>query len=126
VNVFFDVLDTLLTGDDHPRPHAREAFLRLREAGHEVYLWSSGGAGYAAGAAEVLGVTDLISGCFGKRSEPDVEVDFAVDDDAGVVESYGGYHVEPFGGDSDDEELLRAVEVAVDASGDLWGLSPRV
>ena len=30
--------------------------------------------------------------------EPEVEVDFAVDDDASVVESYGGYCVGPFGG----------------------------
>lgn len=40
---------------------------------------------------------------------------FAVDDDASVVESYGGYRVEPFGGDSWDEELLRVPE-AVDAA----------
>jgi hypothetical protein len=37
------VLDTLLTDEDVPRPHAREVFLRLKEAGHEVYLWSSAG-----------------------------------------------------------------------------------
>jgi hypothetical protein len=49
-------------------------------------------------AAEVLGLADLVDGCLGKRHEPEVEVDFAVDDDAGVVESYGGYRVEPFGG----------------------------
>jgi hypothetical protein len=40
---------------------------------------------------------------------------FAVDDDASVVESYGGYRVEPFGGDSWDEELLRVPE-AVDTA----------
>lgn len=118
MNVFFDVLDTLLTEEDLPRPHAREAFLRLKEAGHEVYLWSSAGGAYAAEAAEVLGVADLVDGCFGKRQEPVVGVDFVVDDDASVVEKYGGYRVEPFGGDPDDEELLRAVE-AVEASGDL-------
>jgi hypothetical protein len=110
LNVFFDVLDTLLTEEDTPRPHAREAFLRLKEAGHEVYLWSSGGGAYAAAAAEVLGVADLVAGCIGKRHEPDVPVDFAVDDDLSVVESYGGYRVEPFGGDPGDEELLRAAE----------------
>ncbi len=117
MNVFFDVLDTLLTEEDLPRPHAREVFLRLREMGHEVYLWSSGGGVYAAAAAEVLGVADLISGCFGKRHSPEVAGDFAVDDDASVVASYGGYRVEPFGGDLWDEELLRVAE-AVEASGD--------
>jgi hypothetical protein len=44
-------------------------------------------------------------------------VDFVVDDDASVVESYGGYLIEPFEGDPWDEELLRVVE-AVDALGD--------
>jgi predicted mannosyl-3-phosphoglycerate phosphatase (HAD superfamily) len=46
LNVFFDVQGTLLTMEEVPR--AREAFLMLKEKGHAVYLWSSGGAGYAA------------------------------------------------------------------------------
>jgi len=33
-----------------------------------------------------------------------------MDDDASVVDSYGGFRVEPFGGDPGDEELLRALE----------------
>ena len=110
MNVFFDVLDTLLSEEEVPRPHAREAFLRLKGLGHEVYLWSSGGAGYAAVAAELLGVADLVDGCFGKRREPGVSVDFAVDDDPSMVEARGGYLIEPFGGDPHDEELLRVVE----------------
>ena len=117
VNIFFDVLDTLLSEEDIPRPHAREAFLRLREMGHEVYLWSSGGGAYAATAAEILGVADLMDGCFGKRHDPEVSVDFAVDDDASVVDSYGGYLIEPFEGDPWDEELLRVAET-LEATGD--------
>jgi hypothetical protein len=100
-----------------PRSHAREVFLRLKEAGHGVYLSSSAGGAYAAEAAEVLWVADIIDGCFGKRQEPEVEVDFAVDDDASVVESYGGCRVEPFEGDPGDEELLRVAD-AVEVSGD--------
>jgi hypothetical protein len=45
VNVFFDVLNTLLTEDEVPRPRPREAFLILKKKGHDLYLWSSGGAG---------------------------------------------------------------------------------
>ena len=85
--------------------------------GHEVYLWSSAGGAYAAEAADLLGVTDLVEGCFGKRHEPDVGVDFVVDDDASVVESYGGYRVQLFEGDPWDEELLGVLE-AVDGLGD--------
>jgi len=99
------------------RPHAREVFLRLKGMGHEVRLWSSGGAAYAAAAADLLGVADLNSGCFGKRHEPEVQVDFVIDDDASVVESYGGYRVQPFEGDAWDEELLGVLE-AVDAAED--------
>jgi hypothetical protein len=62
-------------------------------------------------------VADLVAGCFGKRREPDVAVDFVVDDEASVVESYGGLRVEPFEGDPWDEELLKVVE-AVESSGD--------
>ena len=116
MNVFFDVQGTLLTMEEAPRPRAREAFQMLKEEGHDLYLWSSGGAGYAATAAELLGVADLVTGCFDKRQEPDVPVDFAVDDDASVVEAHGGYRIKPFDGDSGDEELLRAAE-AVGASG---------
>ncbi len=58
MNVFFDVLDTLLAEEDVPRPHAREVFQELKGMGHEVYLWSSGGGAYAAEAAELLGVAE--------------------------------------------------------------------
>ena len=116
MNVFFDVQGTLLTMEEVPRPRARETFLRLKGSGHDLYLWSSGGAGYAATAADLLGVADLVSGYFDKRQEPDVSVDFAVDDDASVVEAHGGYRVKPFDGDPHDEELLRAAE-AVEAPG---------
>jgi hypothetical protein len=116
LNVFFDVLDTLLSEEELPRPHAREVFQELKEAGHEVYLWSSGGGAYAAAAADLLRVADLVKGCFGKRHEPEVAVDFAVDDDASVVESYGSLRVAPFEGDPWDDELLRVTE-AVEALG---------
>jgi len=72
VNVFFDVQGTLLTMEEAPRPRAREAFQMLRASGHDLYLWSSGGAGYAAGAAELLGVADLVEGCLDERQEPAV------------------------------------------------------
>ncbi len=114
MNVFFDVLGTLLSEERGlPRPHAREAFLELRKAGHEVYLWSSSGARYAAVAADLLGVADLVGGCFNKHREPGVTVDFAVDDDPFVVEDCGGYLVEPFGGDPHDEELLRVAKAII-------------
>jgi hypothetical protein len=121
VNVFFDVQGTLVSGG-RPRPHAREVFRRLAEMGHHVYLWSSGGNSYAASAARLLGVEDLVLGCFGKSAPPPVSVDFVVDDDPGMADRYGGFTVAAFAGDPEDRELMGvpgAVE-ASDQAGSAW------
>ena len=102
MNVFFDVQGTLVSGG-RPRPHAREVFQRLAEMGHHPYLWSSGGNAYAA---RLLGVEDLVFGCFGKSAPPPASVDFVVDDDPGMADRYGGYTVSAFAGDPEDRELL--------------------
>ena len=65
----------------------------------------------------LLGTRELVVGCFGKRHEPEVGVDFVVDDNSSVVESYGGLRVGPFQGDPWDEELLGVPE-DVEASGE--------
>lgn len=109
MNVFFDVQGTLLAGGI-PRPRAREAFIELGALGHDVYLWSSAGAGYAARAAQTLGVEDLILGCYSKHAPPPVSVDYVVDDFPDFAELHGGYAVPPFNGDREDAELLRVVE----------------
>jgi len=89
MNVFFDVQGTLVCRGT-PRPRAREVFAKLTNAGHDVYLWSSAGAGYASSAAELLGVEDLVLGCYSKFAPPPVTVDYAVDDRSDVVDQYGG------------------------------------
>ena len=57
MNVFFDVQGTLLSMEEVPRPRAREAFLMIKEAGHDLYLWSSGGAGQDS---DPTGALDLL------------------------------------------------------------------
>ena len=109
MNVFFDVQGTLLAGGV-PRPHAREVFVELGSLGHDVYLWSSAGAGYARRAAQALGVEDLVLGCYSKHAPPPVSVDYVVDDFPDFAELHGGYAVAPFKGDGEDAELLRVVE----------------
>ena len=109
MNIFFDVQGTLLSGGV-PRPHAREAFVEIGSLGHEVYLWSSAGAGYAEAAARALGVEDLVLGCYSKHAPPPVSVDYVVDDFPDFAELHGGYAVAPFEGDGEDAELLRVVE----------------
>jgi hypothetical protein len=79
--------------------------------GHDVYLWSSGGESYAARAGRVLGVGDMVRGYCPKRHPPEgVTVDYAVDDDEGVVEEFGGQVVLAYRGDPEDAELLGVVE----------------
>ena len=109
MNVFFDVQGTLLSGV-MLRPHAREVFLKIEALGHHVYLWSSAGEAYAARVAFLLDVYDVAYGYFGKTGHIPVTVDFVVDDQPGLVRQYGGYEINPFSGDPDDEELWRVVE----------------
>ena len=118
MNIFFDVLDTLIDEGGTPRPHAREVFQELTEMGHDVYVWSSGGEGYGAQAARVLGVEDVVKGCCLKRDPLEgVAVDYAVDDDEGVVGEYGGRVVSAYRGDPEDAELLGVVEALGRESG---------
>ena len=60
MNIFVDILDTLLTEKGELRPHAREVLLKLAETGHGVYIWSTAGEGYAAQAACTLVVEDAM------------------------------------------------------------------
>ena len=116
MNVFFDVQGTLLAGGI-PRPHAREVFTKLAASGHDVYLWSSAGAGYASSAAKLLGVGDLVFGCYSKYAELPVTVDYVVDDSPDLVERHGGYAIAPFDGDPEDRELWRVVEALGQSTG---------
>lgn len=105
MSIFFDVQGTLITGSV-PRPYAREVFVQLCSLGHDVYLWSSAEASYAAAAAESLGVGDLVLGCYSKSAPPPVSVDFAVDDFPDFAWLHGGHAIAPFTGDPEDRELL--------------------
>ena len=116
MNVFFDVQGTLLSGGV-PRPHAREVFVELCSLGHDLYLWSSAGAGYARAAAQTLGVEDLVLGCYPKHAPPPVSVDYVVDDFPDFAELHGGYAIAPFQGDGEDTELLRVVQALRRAAG---------
>lgn len=109
MNVFFDVQGTLLARGV-PRPQVREVFLELISQGHDVYLWSSAGSGYATTAAKFLGIADLVFGCYSKLAPPPVTVDYAVDDYPDLTGQYGGYAITPFDGDPEDKELWQVVE----------------
>ena len=68
------------------------------------------GAGYASSAAELLGVENLVLGCYSKSAPPPVTADYAVDDHPDVVDRYGGHAIAAFDGDSEDRELWKLAE----------------
>jgi phosphoglycolate phosphatase-like HAD superfamily hydrolase len=109
LNIFFDVQGTLISGGVS-RPGVREVFEELVAEGHRLYVWSSGGPAYASEAARALGVADLVSGYYGKSNDPEVEVDYAVDDSPMWPETFGGYQVSQFAGDPQDRELWAVLE----------------
>ena len=110
MNVFFDVQGTLLAGNV-PRPYVREVFLALGARGHDVHLWSSAGADYAERAAGILGVGDLVLGCWSKFTPPPFSVDYVVDDHPDFAEHHGGYAIPAFDGDPQDRELCKVAGV---------------
>lgn len=114
MNVFFDVQGTLISGG-RARPHVRESFERISGAGHAVYLWSSGGSAYAEQAARMLGVEDLVCGCFSKSTELPVTVDYVVDDSPPIVSGYpDGALVDPFTGDPEDRALIGVTDTILE------------
>ena len=57
--IFVDVDDTLVRSIGQtriPMPAVIAHIRRLHDAGHQLYLWSSGGADYARASAEELGI----------------------------------------------------------------------
>jgi FMN phosphatase YigB (HAD superfamily) len=116
MNIFFDVDDTLITWDFRLRPHVREVFERLREDGHQLFLWS--GRGKRWEVVHKYKLSDLIVTCHEKPLDHhreqlsvlgvDVWPDFVVDDHYAVVHAFGGYWIarpsHPF---EQDRELWR-------------------
>jgi hypothetical protein len=99
LNVFFDVDHTLVYPTQHfnaLRPGAHEAMLKIREAGHGVYVWSAGGGEYSQRIVEMHGLAELVDGCFDKDPRVQPKPDFIIDDDWYLVEKYGGHCVSQY------------------------------
>ncbi|HEY4668172.1 MAG TPA: hypothetical protein VIH05_00200 [Tepidiformaceae bacterium] len=105
---------TLVFVDQHAnvlRPRASEAMLRLKAAGHQVFVWSAGGAEYVKRVVAAHGLTEWVDGCFDKDPRVKPYPDFIIDDDLYLVQKYGGHHVSQYKRvNEDDRELLEAVE----------------
>jgi len=93
------------------RPGASEAMLRLKAAGHQVFVWSAGGAEYVKRIVAGHGLMEWVDGCFDKDPRVQPYPDFIIDDDAYLVQKYGGHQVSQYKRVNEhDRELLDAVE----------------
>ena len=120
VNIFIDVDYTLLAANGSLRPHARELFMRLREAGHVTYVWS--GVGIRRWDMKRHDLDHLVEDYFIKPLDRHHErleglgvpftPDFVIDDYREVVDAFGGYHVSDNPGPDDDQllDVLKAIE----------------
>lgn len=115
MRIFFDVDLTIVSSFLELRPHVKEVMAALREDGHEVYLWTSGGKVYAEYVVARCELGELVEGCFTKGDGMEITPDFCVDDLVEFVAAYGGYQVRPFVGFSRfDTEMLEVLQIIRD------------
>ncbi len=119
MNIFFDVDQTLVHIDQHVnllRPGAHDAMRRLKEAGHDVYVWSATGEMHVRRIVALHGLSEWVDGMFDKDARVQPRPDFIIDDDWYLVEKYGGHCVSQYKGHNPEdrefeEALLRLAEL---------------
>ena len=117
LNVFFDVDNTLIMWNGTLRAHTREVFTALKEAGHEIYIWS--GVGIREWDMKRHDLHEFVTDYFIKPLEQHHEKleslgvpmvpDFVIDDHKAVVDAFGGYHIPDEAGPN-DKELLTVLD----------------
>lgn len=118
MKIYFDVDDTLITWDVKLRPDVHEVFAKLREDGHDIYLWSGYGPRWEV--VRRFELHDHIIDCFWKPLYDHHErleelgvpgaPDYAVDDHPQIIEAFGGTVIRPAGGYGEDREMWRVYE----------------
>jgi hypothetical protein len=111
VKIFFDVDDTIISSRTGGlRPLVRDVFEALRSDGHDLYVWSAMGIRWIA--IERHALEQMVVDCYPKPNghgwtvQLPVMPDFVVDDEADIVERFGGCHVRPY---LDEDPLDRAM-----------------
>ncbi|MCH7552416.1 MAG: HAD hydrolase family protein [Chloroflexi bacterium] len=119
MNVFFDVDYTLIADDGSLRPYVHEVFQKIKDDGHNIYIWS--GVGIRWEVVNRHNLREYIETCYLKPLSDykealidlgvDVMPDFVIDDHSGVAIAFGGVTVKPYyTRNPDDEEILRVYE----------------
>ena len=119
LNIFFDVDNTLIMWNGKLRNHTRDVFTALKEAGHEIYIWS--GVGIRQWDMRRHELDSFVTNYYVKPLEKHHEKleslgvpfvpDFVIDDHKTVVDAFGGYHIsdEMIEGDRELLEVLAAI-----------------
>ena len=104
MKIFFDVDYTILGMDETLRPGTLETIQRLKDDGHEIYIWS--GLGERWDVVKKHKLAPFVSGVYEKPlhrfqerlSEVGVpfEPEFVIDDYPEVVTAFGGVWVPPY------------------------------
>ncbi|HEX6029781.1 MAG TPA: hypothetical protein VFY90_00030 [Tepidiformaceae bacterium] len=120
MRIFFDVDDTLITWDVRLRPDVHDVFARLRQEGHDLYLWSGYGPRWEV--VRRFELHDHVIDCFWKPLHDHhnrlIELgvpfapDYAVDDHEQIIHAFGGSVIKPASGPffDDDREMWRVYE----------------
>jgi len=119
MNVFFDVDYTLIADDGSLRPYVHEVFQKIKDDGHNIYIWS--GVGIRWEVVNRHNLREYIETCYLKPLSDykealidlgvDVMPDFVIDDHSGVAIAFGGVVVKPYyTRNPDDEEMLRVYD----------------
>ena len=104
MKIFFDVDYTILGLDDTLRPGTLETLTKLKNDGHEIYIWS--GMGQRWEVIEKHDLSALVSGVYEKPTHHfherleelgvPFEPEFVIDDYPEVVAAFGGVWVPPY------------------------------
>ena len=123
MKIFFDVDYTILGLDDSLRPGTMETLQKIKDDGHEIYIWS--GMGERWEVVKKHNLEPLISGVYEKPTHHfherleelgvPFEPDFVIDDYPEVVAAFGGVWVPPyFFKRSVDQEMDRIYKIIAD------------
>ena len=123
MKIFFDVDYTILGLDDSLRPGTMETLQKIKDDGHEIYIWS--GMGERWEVVKKHNLEPLISGVYEKPTHHfherleelgvPFEPDFVIDDYPEVVAAFSGVWVPPyFFKRSVDQEMDRIYQIITD------------
>jgi len=123
MKIFFDVDYTILGLDDSLRPGTMETLQKIKDDGHEIYVWS--GMGERWEVVKKHNLEPLISGVYEKPTHHfherleelgvPFEPDFVIDDYPELVAAFSGVWVPPyFFKRSVDQEMDRIYQIITD------------